>query len=115
MNCDRQTRTDAVEIQPDVPLPLQPLAVNSLEARDCPNAKRRVDHLVNRLVEAVIVKSHALGQRAEQFHVGSALAQRLNRLLRHLQIVVPIGGLQVFVLEERGRGQNNVGVVGRCR
>ena len=32
--------------------------------------------------------------------------------IRHLQIVVSIGGLQVLVLEERGRGKNDVGVVG---
>ena len=50
-----------------------------------PERQRAVDHLVHGLAEAGLFESHALCQLAEQIDVRSALTQRIDRLLRHLQ------------------------------
>lgn len=48
----------------------------------------------------------------KHFDVGTALAQRRDGRIRHLQIVVSVCRLQIFVLEEGGRRQDDVSIVG---
>ena len=52
------------------------------------------------------------GKLAEEPDVGARFAGRLDGLLRELDEVVAVGALNVGVFEERGGGQNVVGVVG---
>src|SRR5215831_7538598 len=92
-------------------LALQPSAINAVEA-GTGIRESAVNHVIDRIAEAWLIKSYALGKRAEQLNIGAALSPRRNGLVGHLQVVVPICALQVFVLEKRGRGQNEVGVVG---
>ena len=93
-----------------MPFPFQPVPVNSPQPGIF-RMQRRIDHLVHGFMEAVLFKSHALGQSAKHLDVGTALAQRFDGRVRHLQIVVPVCALQILVLEERGRRKHNVGVV----
>ena len=87
-----------------MPFPLQPLPVNPAKPWVV-GMQSGIDHLVHGFLEAVLVKPHAPGQGAKHFDVRAAFAERLDGSVRHLQIVVPIGSLQVFVLEERGRAE----------
>src|SRR5581483_2907413 len=70
------------------------------------------DHVIDRIAETLVVEPHALGQFTEKLNVRPAFTKRLDRLIRNLQIVMPVRALQFFVLEEGGRGKNDVSVVG---
>ena len=50
------------------------------------------------------------GQRANHLVVGAAIRRRLDRLRRELQILVRARGIEVVVLQEHRRRQNDVGV-----
>ena len=91
---------------------LQTLTGDALQPR-IRRVERPIDHRIDTLAETFVLKSHALGECPEQVDVGATLAQRLDRLRGDLEIVVSVRALQVFVLEERCRGQNDVGVVRR--
>src|SRR5580704_18817592 len=75
--------------------------------------QRRIDHLVHGFVEAFVLESHSLGESPKDFYIRPTLTQRLDGLIGYLQKVVPVSGLQVLVLEKRGRRQNDVSIVGR--
>src|SRR5580700_6787019 len=107
----RKPGTGSRKVQPYLPFQLQPLATNSLQPR-ITRSQRAIDHLIDALAEAGVLESHPLGKRAEHFNIRAALAQRFNGLIRYLQVVVPVSSLQIFVLEERRRRQDNVGIVG---
>ena len=86
---------------------LQPLARDACELR---RSRRQccLDHRVYWLPETLILEPHAQRQLAEELHIRLALARRVNRLLRNLKVVVPVGLDQVLVLEESCRGKNQV-------
>ena len=52
--------------------------------------QRGIDHRVDALAEAFVLEAHAQRQLAKELHVRFALAQRRDRLMRHLQIVVAV-------------------------
>src|SRR3984885_885864 len=91
----------ATEIQPHLPLPLQPLARNAIQP-GIARPQRAVHHLVDAFVEALVLEAHPLGQSPKHFYIRTALPQRIDRLIRHLQMVVPVGRYQILMLEERG-------------
>ena len=75
--------------------------------------QRLVDQLVLGRAEAALRESHPLGQRAEQPHVAPRLAQRRNRLLRHLREQVSIRALHILHLQKRRRRQHHVRIIRR--
>ena len=90
---------------------LQPLASDACQLRNA-RRQRRVDHRVDWLAEAFVLEAHAQRELAKEIHVGFALAQRLNRLMRNLQVVMAIGQDKIFVLEEGGGRKHDVGKIG---
>src|SRR6185312_6157194 len=70
-----------------------------------------VDYLVHRLAETRLIEAQVLRQFGKHPHIAFGLTDWGDRLIRDLQIIVSVCVLQVLVLEERGRGQNDVGVV----
>src|ERR1039458_9219519 len=112
--CEWQPRIAAsvsMQVQTYVGVALKALPGDPLQLRHT-RLQSRVDHRVNWFAEALVLESHAQSKFAKELHVGFALAQRLNRRLRDLQVIVAISLDQVFVLEESGGRQNQIGVVG---
>src|SRR5579884_1522287 len=101
----------APKIQPYVALALQPIPRNAPEPR-IGAFERGIDHLIDRLAEARLGEAHSLRKLAEHLYVALRFAYRSDRLIGNLQIVVPIGLLNIFLLEESGRRQHDVGVIG---
>ena len=71
--------------------------------------ERRVDHLPFRHAEAAMVGAEALRQAAQDLVVRPALARRLDDPARDLEVCVAAGDIDVVVLQERGRRQDDVG------
>src|SRR5260370_39582336 len=57
------------------------------------------------------LKSDGVREIGEEVLVAGALAQRSYGLVGDLQVVMPIGSLQFFMLEKRSRGKNQVGII----
>src|SRR5437899_10627929 len=109
---ERKKRTIA-DIEANVTFFFQTLARDSLSpAFGMRRGQRQVDHVVYALTEAIIFEAHARREFAKEISVGFRLANRIDRLLRDLQIVVAVGLLQFLVLEEGGRRQEQIGVGG---
>src|SRR5579885_1041998 len=102
------------KVQTDVAFSIQPLAVDSLEPRIA-RLQRHIDHFVDRLPEAVILKPHPLREPTKRLNIRPAFPQRLNRLSRYLQKVMPVSCLQIFVLEKRRGWQNDIRVIRSVR
>ena len=66
--------------EPDEGLALQPITGDSFAQR-IRRIQGAVDHAIHRFLETVVVKSHALGQRAEQIDIRPAFAERFYRLI----------------------------------
>ena len=79
----------------------------------CPEPKQRPDHVVFGVAETGVVEAHAQRQRAENLDVRARLAGSRQRRPRQWQIVMPVREIEIGVLQERGRRQQNIGVVGR--
>ncbi len=71
------------------------------------------DDVVLGIAEAVFVEAQPPGQLLKDAEVRPGLAGRRQRRARHLQIVVPVGQVEIGVLEKRRGRQDDVGVVGR--
>ena len=56
-----------------------------------PGSKRLVDEVVVGVAEPIALEAHTLAQFAEEIGVRPALAERLDRLVRNLQVVMPVG------------------------
>src|SRR5438105_241492 len=65
-----------LKVEPDMSLAFKSLAINALEPGIL-RIESEIDDLVDGLFEALLLKSHALGQRTKDFNVGPALGQRL--------------------------------------
>ena len=72
--------------------------------------ERFIDDLARRHREAAVFCPQAPGQRANHLVVGAAILRRLDRLRRELQMLVRARGIEVVVLQEHRRRQNDVGV-----
>src|SRR6202007_1463505 len=77
-SCRRMLITRSWKIQPDVPGALQALPRDSLHP-GIVGIKCGVDHRVDTLAKAFLLKPHALRQRTKKLHVGAAFSQRRNR------------------------------------
>src|ERR1017187_2292062 len=113
--CERQPGTVAfvsVQVQTNIRVALQALPADPFQLRHA-RLQSRVDHGVNWFAETLVLESHAQSKFAKELHIGFALAQRLNRRLRDLQVVVAISLDEIFVLEESRGRQNQIGKVGR--
>src|ERR1019366_566624 len=113
--CERQPGTVAfvsVQVQTNIRVALQALPADPFQLRHA-RLQSRVDHGVNWFAETFVLESHAHSKFAKERYVGFALAQRLNRRLRDLQVVVAISLDEIFVLEESRGRQNQIGKVGR--
>ena len=71
-----------------------------------------VNQFVYRLSETGLGKAHTLCQLREHLDIALRLADWSNRLVGHLQIVVAIRLLNVFLFEERSCRKNDVSVIG---
>ena len=100
------------ELQADVAAPLQLFACDALHPWMVAG-QRLVDQIVLRVAEAGFLESHALAKLTEQPDVRPRLADRLDRLLRHLREMMAVGALHVLVFEERGRWKQDVRIVRR--
>ncbi len=69
------------------------------------------DHVVVGIGEAGVVEAHAGGQQAEDFDIAFGFAGGGQGGARQLQVIVSVGEVQVGVLQERGHGEDDVGVV----
>ena len=92
------------------------LAVELLE-RDAADERvrrieQRADHVVFGIPEAGVVEAHALRQQAEHLYVRLRLAGGIERGPRQLQVVVAVGEVEVGMLQKRGGGQQDIGVIG---
>ena len=75
--------------------------------------ERPVDDLAGRHPEAAVFRSDPLGDGADDLMVGAALARRLDELGPELDVLVAAAPIDVVVLHEHGRGQDDVGHQGR--
>ena len=71
------------------------------------------NHLLGGVAEALFREAHALGELAEEPHVGARFAERFDGLVGELHKIVAVCALDVGVLEERGCGQDILGEIGR--
>ena len=78
-------------------------------------AQGRIDDLARRHVEARMRRAEPLGQRAHDVVVRAALARRLDQLQPERDVLVAAALIDVVVLQEHGRGQDDVGHLGRRR
>ncbi len=92
-------------------LPLQPFQSDAAE-KGWPesSAARIMSSSVS--CETRVVEAHAFGEQPEDLDVRSGLARRRQSRPRQLQIVMTVGEIQVGVFQERGGGQQNIGVIG---
>src|SRR5258706_14909965 len=73
------------------------------------------DHVVFGFIEARVLETHALGERAEHGDVRARFSGSVYYRPRELQKVVAVGEIKVGVFEEGSRGQQNVSVIGGVR
>jgi len=93
---------------------LQPLPVNPLQSRRT-TGQGLIDHAVVGFGQVIFLEPHPLSEGAEQIDIGLTLAERLDGLIRYLEVVVAVGLNQVLVFEEGGRGQDDIGIIGGIR
>ena len=75
--------------------------------------EQRADHVVFGIAEARVVEAHALRPAARKIStLLRASPGGWQRRPRQLQVVVPVREVEVGVLQEGGRRQQDVGVVG---
>ena len=82
---------------------LEAFAVHSFQPR-IRRVEGLIDHVIDRIREAVVLKSHSLSQHTKEVDIRFAFAERFDRLIRNLQKIMTVGVLQVFMFEERGCG-----------
>ena len=73
------------------------------------------DHVVVGIGEARVREAHAAGQQAEDLDVALSFAGRCERGPRQLEVIVPVGGVQVGVLQEGGHREHDIGMIGGVR
>ena len=91
-------------------LALEPLEGDPGHARVVP-VERLARHLLVRLAQARVVEPHARGEAAEELGVRERLAERRDRRAAEADVEVPVGLVDVVVLERRGGRQQQVGEV----
>ena len=73
--------------------------------------ERVARHLLVAFAEARLVEAHARGEQAEYLGIGLGLAQRRNGGVVGQRVKVPVGGMDIHVLELGRRRKHDVGVV----
>ena len=73
------------------------------------DAQSLVDDLAWAHIEAAMLGAEPAGERAEDIVVRAAFVGRIDRLRRELEKLMRACGVDVVVLEEHRRGQNDIG------
>src|ERR1039458_8491892 len=98
------------DIQADGTLAVQLFQSDSFDERML-GVEQGPDHVIFRIEKTLVLKTHSLGQKTENFDVRFGLARRRKGWPRQLQIVMAIGQIQIRVFEKSGHRQQNVGMI----